>query len=66
MKQRENGSGQCYKTVSAFSLFFGQNCYAIAKIARIPDGNILVSDPRETQRILKKSVRKTFVFSKSA
>ena len=61
MKQSENGSGQCYKTVSAFPPFF-----AIANIVRIPGGNVLVSDHRKTQRIQKKDVRKTFVFSKSA
>ena len=56
MKQSENGSGQCYKTVSAFNPF-----------VRIPGRNVLVSDHRKTQRIKKKkNVRKTFVFSKSA
>ena len=55
MKRSENGSGQCYKTVSAFN-----------PIVRIPGRNVLVSDHRKTQRIPKKNVRKTFVFSKLA
>ena len=54
MKQRENGSGQ-FRFSSLFWI-------KTANVARIPDGNILVSDPRETQRILKKECEEDFRF----